>query len=169
MFLLIVILVLILAYILVGICLPSPMTLSNHLIMRGNLKGIYERIEDFNNWSDWAIWNEDNSMEITIPKLAKGVGAQYIWTSKIKEIKQGSLTLTNLSADHFLIYEFCYDKLKRGEFLFELEEQEAGTFVKCSITIQNKRKIFSRYFLYFNRKSVIRNIHEVLLKIDRGI
>lgn len=169
MFLLIVILVLISAYILVGICLPSSITLSNNLKMLGNLKSIYERIEDFNNWSDWAIWNEDNSMEVTIPKLAKGVGAQYIWKSKIKEIKHGSLTLTNLSADHFLAYDFCYDKLKRGELFFELEEQEAGTFVKCSIKIQNRRKIFSRYFVYLNRKSIAGNIYEVLLKIDRGI
>ena len=169
MFLLIVIIVLISAYILLGMCLPSSITLSNHLNMLGNLKVIYERIEDFNHWSDWAIWNEDNSMEITIPKPAKGVSAQYIWKSKIKEIKHGSLTLINSSADHFLIYEFCYDKLKRGELFFDLEAKEAGTFVKCSITIQNKRKIFSRYFLYFNRKSIIYNIHEFLLKIDRGI
>ncbi len=169
MFLLIVIIVLISAYILLGMCLPSSITLSNHLNMLGNLKVIYERIEDFNHWSDWAIWNEDNSMEIIIPKPAKGVGAQYIWKSKVKEIKHGSLTLTNLSKDHFLTYELYYDKLKRGELFFELEEQELGTLVKCSITIQNKRKIFSRYFLYFNRRSIIKNINEVLLKIDVGL
>ena len=169
MYLLIVILVLILTYILVGMFLPSSITLSNHLNMRGNIKGIYERIEDFSNWSDWAIWNEDNAMEVTITKPSKGLGAQYNWTSKIKEIKHGSLTLTNLSAHNFLTYDFCYNKLKRGELFFSLEEQEVGTFVKCSITIQNKRKIFSRYFLYFNRKSITRNIYEVLLTIDKAI
>ena len=163
------IVVLVSVYIGIGICLPSTFTMSNYLNMRGNSKDIYQRIEDFNNWNDWAIWNEDDSMLITISKPSKGIGAKYSWQSKIKEIKDGSITLTEASEEHFLTYQVQYSKLKRGKILFNLEEKEKETVVKCSLTINNKRKIFSRYFTLFIRGSIVRNIYEVLSKIDEGL
>ena len=163
------IVVLVSVYIGIGICLPSTFTISNSFNMRGNSKDIYKRIEDFNNWNDWAIWNEDDSMLITISNPSRGVGAKYSWQSKIKEIKDGSLTLMETSEEHFLTYQFQYAKLKRGKILFNLEEKEKETVVKCSLKIDNKRKIFSRYFALFIRRSIVSNIDEVLSKIDGGL
>ena len=166
---LIVIFVIILVYIVVGLFLPSTITLANSLSMSGNYKAIYKRIEDFSHWNEWAIWNEDKSMDVSISKPSKGIGAKYSWKSKIKEIKDGYFNLKELEENNSLTYDFYYGKSKRGQLLFNIEEQETGTFVTCAITITNKRKIFSRYFLYLIRKSIIKNINEVLLKIDGGL
>ena len=163
------IIILILAYIIVGLILPSTVTIANSLNMCGNSKDIYKRIEDFNNWGEWAIWNDDQSMVVSISLPSKGKGAKYSWKSKVKEIKCGSLVLIDNDEDYALTYEFNYNKKKRGQFLFNIEEQETGTFVTCAITIDNKRNIFSRYFLYLIKNSILKNIEEVLLKIDGGL
>jgi hypothetical protein len=41
------------------------------------------------------------------------------------------------------------------------------SFTTCSITINNKKKIFARYFTLLVKKSIRDNIDEVLLKIDK--
>ncbi len=149
--------------------MPSTVTLANSLNMSGNAIDLYKRIEDFSHWNEWAIWNEDKSMDVTVSEVSKGIGAKYSWKSKIKEIKDGSLTLIDSDENHTLTYDFHYGKSKRGQILFNIEEQEAGTFVICAMTLDNKTKIFSRYFLYIIRKSILSNINEVLLKIDGGL
>jgi hypothetical protein len=136
--------------------------------MSGDSKAIYKRLEDFNNWSEWAIWNEDKSMDVTISSPSTGIDAKYSWKSKIKEIKDGSLVLIDSDQDHLLTYEFFYNGSKRGQILFNIETQETGSFITCAVTIDNKRKIFSRYFLFLIKKSVLKNINEILLRIDEG-
>lgn len=156
------------AYIGVSLLLPATITIASSLQMSGEAEDIYKRIENFNNWSEWAIWNDDQSMNVTISNPPKGIGARYRWKSKIKDIKDGLIILIDAQPSNVLAYEFYYSKSKRGQILFNLKPQDAGTSVTCSITINNKKKIFSRYFLMISKKGIAENIDEVLLKIDGG-
>jgi len=162
----IIVLIIVVIYIGIGLFLPNTTTISASLNMSGETKDIYQRIENFNNWKEWAIWNEDKCMDIIISNQSKGIGARYRWKSTIREIKDGLVILTDAQPNHLLSYEFYYSKSKRGQIIFNLEPQNTGTFVTCEITIDNKRKIFSRYLLMLIKSSIVENIDEVLLKID---
>lgn len=135
--------------------------------MSGTPAAIYNTIEDFENWNEWAIWNADNSMKVTLSKPSTGIGARYRWKAKIKEIKGGLIVLKETQPNSFLHYDFHYGKKQRGEIIFNIEElEDGGSFTTCAITINNKRKLFGRYFALLIKKPVIVNIEDVLLKID---
>lgn len=159
--------VLIAIYIVIGLFLPSTTTIANSLKMSGNGEAIYETILDFKNWNEWAIWNEDNCMSVRISDPSKGPGARYRWKAKIREIKDGLIILKDAQPHFLLSYVFHYGRSQRGDIIFNIEElDDGGSFVTCAITINNKRKIFGRYFALLIKKPVIENIEDVLLKID---
>lgn len=157
---------LIILYIGISFFLPSTVTIAGSLNMSGQPESIYNCIEDFNNWKDWEIWNEDNSMATNISNPPTGLGARYRWKSKIKEIKDGLIILNDAHPFNSLEYEFYYGSSKRGMIVFNIDEFENGSFVTCSITINNKRRVFGKYIAYFIKKEAITNIEDVLLKID---
>lgn len=134
--------------------------------MTGNHKSIYNTVLDFRNWENWAIWNDDRTLEVIVSDPPNEVGARYRWRSKIKELKDGLVVLTEASPNNLLEYEWYYGKRKRGSIVFNIEELDNCSFVTCSMTIHNKRKIFARYFSLLIRKALYSNIEEVLLKID---
>lgn len=153
-------------YFTVGFLLPNTTTIARSLKMSHEPDAIFNTISEFRNWRQWAIWNKDNSMEIILSTQTKGQGARYRWKSKIKEIKGGMLVLTNTEAPNFLAYQLYYGRMKRGQLHFNIESLPDCTFVTGAITINNRRKIFARYMAIFIKKSVQKDIDEVLLKID---
>lgn len=157
---------LIILYYLIGILLPSTITIAGSLKMSGKNDFVYLTIKDFRNWDDWSIWNDDRTLEISLTDPPNKIGATYRWSSKIKELKSGKLTLIEATEPSELLYEWVYGKRKRGTILFNIEDLDNCSFVTCSLTIHNKRKIFARYFSFLIKKSLQENIEEVLLKID---
>lgn len=157
---------LIVFYYVIGLILPSTVTIANSLKMSSDSKSIFTTISNFKNWEDWAIWNDDRSMNIILSDPSNKVGARYRWRSKIREIKDGLVVLTEASEFTELQYEWYYGKYKRGSILFNIEELNDSCFVTSSITIHNQRKIFARFFCLLIKKAIHDNIEEVLLKID---
>ncbi len=153
-------------YYIIGLLLPANTTIAVSLKMTGNHKSIYNTVLDFRNWENWAIWNDDRTLEVIVSDPPNEVGARYRWRSKIKELKDGLVVLTEASPNNLLEYEWYYGKRKRGSIVFNIEELDNCSFVTCSMTIHNKRKIFARYFSLLIRKALYSNIEEVLLKID---
>ncbi len=156
----------IIAYYVVGFILPASVTVAASLRMSGTSESIFTTIKNFRNWEGWAIWNSDNSMSITISDPANEVGSRYRWKSQIKEIKDGLIVLTSASENAELNYDWFYGKRKRGTIMFNIEQQGNHSFVTCSITIHNEKKIFARYFTQLIKNSILDNIEDVLLKID---
>ena len=156
----------IVVYYVVGFILPASVTLATSLRMTGTSESIFSTIKDFRNWQEWAIWNSDNSMNVTISNPSNEVGSRYRWRSQIREIKDGLIVLTSASENAELNYDWYYGKRKRGTILFNIEQQGNHSFVTCSITIHNEKKIFARYFTQLIKKSILDNIEDVLLKID---
>jgi hypothetical protein len=134
----------------------------------GDIHVIYGKIKDFKNWNDWAIWNTDETLNIVLSNPTNDVGARYRWKSKIKELKDGLLTLKETTENQQLYYEWRYGRNKRGEILFNLEKLNDYSFVTCSLTIDNSKKIFARYFTWIIKRALQNNIKEVLLKIDES-
>lgn len=157
---------LIATYFLVGLLLPSTITIAQSIKMTGNPKSIFDTVIDFRNWKYWSIWNDDRTLDVIVSEPPNEVGSRYRWKSKIKELKDGLIILNESTEPSSLEYEWYYGKRKRGTIVFNIEELENCSFVTCSLTINNKKKLFARYFSLIIRKSVIGNIEEVLLKID---
>tara|TARA_B100001094_G_C18025175_1_gene717195 strand:+ start:246 stop:758 length:513 start_codon:yes stop_codon:yes gene_type:complete len=152
----------------IGLSLPKTITIAGSLKMNGGVPIVYETIKDFKNWKEWAIWNKDETLRIFLSEPTNEVGARYRWKSKIKELKDGLLILKETNENHQLYYEWRYGKNKRGNILFNIEELNNCSFVTCSITINNSKKIFARYFTWVIKNAINKNIKEVLLKIDNN-
>ena len=169
MIIFILILLIFLLYFLIAIFLPKTTTIAASLKMNTDLTKTYETLKDFKNWKDWSIWNSDNTLNILLSEPSDQIGARYRWKSKIKELKDGLIILKSAREYHQLEFEWRYGKQRRGEILFNLEPDNQISFVTCSITINNKTKIFARYFTWLIRKSIHKNIQEVLVKIEESM
>ena len=161
-----IIITIIVFYYVIGFILPSTITIANSLKMSGQSDSVYTTISNFKNWEDWAIWNDDRTLRITLSEPSNQVGARYRWRSKIRELKDGLIVLTEANAPTELHYEWYYGRHKRGTILFNIEELDNCCFVTCSLTIHNSKKIFARYLCQFIKRSIHENIEEILLKID---
>lgn len=134
--------------------------------MSESKEAIYNCILDFKNWEEWDIWNEEKNLIPRISNPSNVVGARYRWKSTIREVKDGLIILNNTTPPHSLEYEFYYGNSRRGIIFFHIHDESDGSFVTCSITINNKNKIFGRYFAMMIKSSIVENIEDVLLKID---
>lgn len=134
--------------------------------MSGSTKSIQNLIGNFKNWGEWAIWNDDQTLDISISEPSNEINSEYSWKSKIRELKDGKLVLTENSDNSVLQFDWHYGKRKRGTIVFNIEKLDNFTFTTCSLTIHNKRRIFAKYFSFVIKKAIQDNIDEVLLKID---
>lgn len=157
---------LVISYYVIGLFLPSSTTIVTSLKISIDRNAVYRTIKDFKNWKEWAIWNSDETLNISLSEPTNEVGARYRWKSKIKELKDGLLILKETSENQLLYYEWRYGKNKCGEIRFNIEHLKDVSVVRCSITIDNSKKIFARYFTHLIRNAIRNNIKEVLLKIN---
>lgn len=157
---------LLLGYFIIGILLPSKTTFIGSVQMTGTPEIIMDNITNFEMWKEWSIWNKDNSMKIQLSNPAKGINARYRWKPKIKEIKSGLLKIREIEYPHFCRIDFYYGRAKRGDVHFNILPSIDHSLVTCSITINNRNRIFSRYFAQYIRKEATKNIEEMLLLID---
>ncbi len=154
-------------YFLIGLILPATTTIASSIKTSGQYDVVFKTIKDFKNWEQWAIWNEDETLNIMLSDTTNKIGSRYRWRSKVKELKDGLIVLKEAEEGSQLLYHFYYGKQKRGHILFNIEDMPNYSFTTCSITINNKKKIFARYFTLLIIKSIRKNIDEVLLKIDK--
>ncbi|MDG1518057.1 MAG: hypothetical protein P8Q42_08495 [Flavobacteriales bacterium] len=155
-------------YFLIGLLLPATTTISSSIEASSKYNVVFKTIKDFKNWEQWAIWNKDETLNIMLSDTTNKIGSRYRWRSKIKELKDGLIVLKEAEEGSKLLYHFYYGKQKRGHILFNIEDTTSNSLTTCSITINNKKKIFARYFTLFIKKSIRDNIDEVLLKIDQS-
>ena len=154
-------------YFLIGLVLPATTTIASSIKTSGRHDVVFKMIKDFKNWEQWAIWNDDETLNIMLSDTTNKIGSRYRWRSKVKELKDGLIVLKEAEEGFQLLYHFYYGKQKRGHILFTIEDMSNYSFTTCSITINNKKKIFVRYFTLLVKKSIRNNIDEVLLKIDK--
>ncbi len=154
-------------YFLIGLVLPATTTIASSIKTSGRYDVVFKTIKDFKNWEQWAIWNDDETLNIMLSDTTNKIGSRYRWRSKVKELKDGLIVLKEAEEGFQLLYHFYYGKQKRGHILFNVEDMSNYSFTTCSITINNKKKIFARYFTLLVKKSIRDNIDEVLLKIDK--
>ena len=153
-------------YFLIGLILPAKTTIARSIKTSDQYDVVFKTIKDFKNWEQWAIWNEDETLNIMLSDTTNKIGSRYRWRSKVKELKDGLIVLKEAEEGSQLLYDFYYGKQKRGHILFHIEDIADYSFTTCSITINNKKKIFARYFTLLIIKSIRKNIDDVLLKID---
>jgi effector-binding domain-containing protein len=80
---------------------------------------VFDQINNLKNWNKWNTWLKmDPEMKITYNQIESGVGAQYQWTSKNKNVGNGSMT----------IVKSVTDKLVETELLFEGEGNAVNGF-----------------------------------------
>jgi hypothetical protein len=92
----------------VGFFLPHDFSVEESINIRAKPSAIHDLVGDLKRWDDWAPWKEnDPSLQVTLGKETKGVGASETWTGKEGN---GSLTFTASDAKRGIEYDMRFDK-----------------------------------------------------------
>ena len=105
---LIVLVVLIAAFIAVGLFLPKDYAVTRSAVIEAKPATIHALVGDLERWPEWTPWKEaDPSVEVTLGEKTTGVGASQTWTSKDG---RGSLTFTQWDPKTGIAYDMAFEQ-----------------------------------------------------------
>ena len=91
--LIVVLIILIVAFVVIGLMLPTDFLVSRSIIIDAPADRIHSNLNDLNKWPQWSPWVEnDPNLKITVGDISSGVGATQSWVSKDGN---GSLVFTS--------------------------------------------------------------------------
>ncbi|MBI2517526.1 MAG: SRPBCC family protein [Opitutae bacterium] len=108
--------------VIVGLCLPSRVTVERSLTIDRPAEKIFPWAADLKLWPQWTVWNatEDPSLAYTYPGPTTGPGGSMVWTAK--KMGAGSLKFVHFEAGRALHYELvmpAHGTKVYGEIEFE--------------------------------------------------
>lgn len=111
--------------VIVGLVLPSRLTVERSLTIDQPAEKIFPWAADLKLWPQWTVWNatEDPSLAYIYPGPTTGLGGSMTWTAK--KMGDGTLKLVHFEADKALHYELVMPA--HGTRVYgELEFESAG-------------------------------------------
>lgn len=96
---------LVLLLVIIGLFLPSKVTVLRSITVDKPVEAIFPWVADLKLWPQWTVWNatEDPTMKYTYPGPTTGAGGAMQWTAK--KMGDGSLTFTECQPNQALRYE----------------------------------------------------------------
>lgn len=120
-----ILLALVVLLVIVGLVLPSRLTVERSLTIDQPVEKIFPWAADLKLWPQWTVWNtaEDPSLAYTYPGPTTGPGGAMAWTAK--KMGDGTLKFTHFEVNKALHYELVMPA--HGTRVYgELEFESAG-------------------------------------------
>jgi uncharacterized protein YndB with AHSA1/START domain len=96
---------LLLLLVIIGLFLPSKVTVLRSTTIDKPVESIFPWVADLKLWPQWTVWNaaEDPTLIYTYPGPTTGLGGAMHWTAK--KMGDGSLTFTEFAPNKTIRYE----------------------------------------------------------------
>jgi hypothetical protein len=125
-----IILVLIIAVIIViGLFLPSEITVERTLTINAPPLQIYPQINNLHNWSKWTVWAQmDTNMTNIYEGLEAGEGSIYKWSGN-EDVGSGIITITKSDSNEGIWYDMSMEEgqfQSKGYITYEPEEDQTS-------------------------------------------
>lgn len=137
--------VLLLAFVGVGLLLPSSYRVERSIVIGADAPAIHVFVGDLRRWPEWTPWQDaDPSIRIEPGAKTHGVGAQQSWTG---DSGNGALIFTDSAPETGVRYDLSFDDgafESRGAVLYH--PQGSNTRVTWQMTGDAGMNIVKRYF-----------------------
>lgn len=141
-----IIVVLVVAFVLVGMFLPSGQYVERSAVVRADQAEVFALVSDyrqFNSWSPWASYDPDAEYEFSGP--AMGVGSKMSWRSEMQNVGNGTQEIVDIQPDTMVRSKLTFEGFDSPSFAtFELEPTDGGTQVTWSFD-SNMDTLLGRY------------------------
>ena len=106
--LIVVLVIILVAFIVVGLMLPTNYLVSRSIVIDAPLSKIHSNINNLEKWPTWSPWIEnDPTLEVTVGDVSSGVGATQSWKGKDGE---GSLLITASDPSKGVNYDLAFNQ-----------------------------------------------------------
>ncbi|MBI2730622.1 MAG: SRPBCC family protein [Sphingobacteriales bacterium] len=168
------IVILVVLLLLVSFFLPSKVHVERSLQMNGvKPASVYAQINDLKSYDKWMPWNKkDPNMKKNWGEKTSGVGASYSWESKVKDVGNGSMTITESVPDKLVKTDLNFMENGVAKAGWELNEKDGGTNVKWFMESEATGNFFtkavSKYFFFFMDKMVGPDFEQGLAELKKA-
>ncbi|HET9056815.1 MAG TPA: GyrI-like domain-containing protein [Chitinophagaceae bacterium] len=145
---------------LVSFLLPSNKHVERVLQMN-NVKpeSVFAQVNNMKSYNNWMPWNQkDPQMKQVWGAKTEGVGASYSWESKVRDVGNGKITITESVPDKLVKTELDFLENGKATAAWEIKQKEGGTEVKWYLDSKVGGNFFAktmqRYFFLFMDKMV---------------
>ncbi len=129
-----IIVVLVVAFLLVGMLLPSGQYVERSAIVRAEQAEVFALVSDyrqFNRWSPWAERDPETEYEFSGP--ATGMGAKMSWRSEDPNVGNGAQEIVEIQPDTMVRSKLTFEGFDTPSYAtFALEPTDDGTQVTWS-------------------------------------
>lgn len=145
---------------LVSFFLPGKAHVERSLQM-SNVKpeSVFAQLNDLKSYDKWMPWNQkDPQMKKRWGDKTAGVGASYSWESKVKDVGNGSMTITEAVQNKLVKTDLNFMENGTAKAGWELNAKDGGTDVKWFMDTEANggffTKAISKYVFLFMDKMV---------------
>lgn len=117
---------------LVSFFLPGKVHVERSLQMNGvKPASVYAQLNDLKSYDKWMPWNQkDPNMKKTWGEKTAGEGAWYSWESKVKDVGNGKMTITESTPDKSVKTDLNFMENGTAKAGWDIVEKDGGSDVK---------------------------------------
>ena len=114
----------------IGIFLPSNVSLERSVVMKSPPSIVFDQVNILKNWEQWSPWQKaDTLIKVTYNEIPAGLGASYTWTSPNKNTGTGTLTISKVIPNELIVTTLDFKDRGVGESGYKFEQLPEGTKV----------------------------------------
>ncbi|NQW29908.1 MAG: SRPBCC family protein [Ignavibacteria bacterium] len=119
---------LVVAVMIVGLFLPSQVSIERSIVVKADAAEVYDLIANPTNFSKWSPWHEkDTAMEITFFDPLYGKGAGYTWKSEVSEVGSGRYEIISVDPGKQIDVEMNWDEMGPSFAKYIITQDPAGS------------------------------------------
>jgi hypothetical protein len=153
----------------VGFILPSQIHVERDIVIDATPAELFPLVSDFNAWDAWSPWAlRDPNATMEVP--GSGLGQTMTWSSENPEVGQGSQTITEITAPHYVKTHLDFGEQGLADAAFNLVPEDGQTRVIWSLDTNMREGVprlkqpISTYFGFFMDSMIGNEISDHRLK-----
>jgi len=120
-------------FIIISLFLPDKVHVERSIEIKANASVPFELVNVLNHWEAWDPWMKLDSNQVrTYVGSGSGKGTSYKWTSKMKEVGSGSVTIIESIPKSLIKTELVFEGQGKAISTFKFEEKGGTTKVTWS-------------------------------------
>lgn len=152
-------------FVIVGFLLPSKFHSERSLIIAAPQEQLFEQVNNVKNWDNWSVWNKmDPNWKVTFSPETSGVGAWYSWTSEMKEVGNGKISVTKSEPLNLVEAKMEFAGMEPATLNHKFEATDGGIKVTFSMDADLGKNIMTKYFFALMGDKMLGGNYEKSLK-----
>lgn len=159
-------LIVIAALVVISFFLPRLVHVERTANINAPASVVFNQINNLKNWGNWSPWeHKDPEMQKTYSGPESGIGATYAWSSEVRDVGKGSMTISESIENEKVVTELDFMENGKATGGFILTEKEGMTHVVWYFETDLGMNPIARYFGLLMEKFVSPDFDAGLVKL----